>query len=277
MTTSDVTARPTSRLTAEGLRVGYGRHLVLDGVDFSVLEGELTVILGPNACGKSTLLRALARMISPDAGRVVLDGEDLHQMRTRNVALKLGLLPQSPQAPEGMVVRELVGRGRFPHQSLLQQWSLEDDRIVEAAMRRARVDELADRSVDALSGGQRQRVWIAMALAQDTGLLFMDEPTTFLDVVHQIEVLDLAASLRDEGRTVVLVLHDLNLALRYATHVVFVCDGGIVAQGHPAEIVDEALLKRVYDLEALVFPCPATGRPLVVPEAPRRPLSRPEK
>ena len=134
MTTSDVTARPTSRLTAEGLRVGYGRHLVLDGVDFSVLEGELTVILGPNACGKSTLLRALARMISPDAGRVVLDGEDLHQMRTRNVALKLGLLPQSPQAPEGMVVRELVGRGRFPHQSLLQQWSLEDDRIVEAAM-----------------------------------------------------------------------------------------------------------------------------------------------
>jgi len=259
-----------NRLRAEGLRSGYAGRVVLDGVDLEVLDGELTVVLGPNACGKSTLLRTLARMIRPDAGAVVLDGTDIHTMPSREVARRLGLLPQSPRAPDGMVVRDLVGRGRFPHQGLLRQWSPDDEEAVARALRRAGVEELADRSVDALSGGQRQRVWIAMVLAQETDLVLMDEPTTYLDVVHQIEVLELARSLRDEGRTVVLVLHDLNLALRYATHVVFVRDGAVVRSGHPAEVVDPALLAAVYGLDALVVECPATGRPLVVPNATQR-------
>ncbi|TDB92284.1 ABC transporter ATP-binding protein [Actinomadura sp. 7K534] len=255
------------RLSGEGLTLGYDGRTVAEGLDVGVPDGSFTVIVGPNACGKSTLLRALARILKPSAGTVVLDGEPIAGWPAKKLARTLGLLPQSSIAPDGITVADLVSRGRYPHQSLLRQWSREDERVVAESLAATGVADLADRYVDELSGGQRQRVWIAMALAQQTQLLLLDEPTTYLDIAHQIEVLDLCARLHEEGRTVVAVLHDLNHAARYATHLLAMRDGRIVAEGDPSTVVTAELVEEVFRLPCRVIECPETGTPLVVPAA----------
>ncbi|GGO91805.1 ABC transporter ATP-binding protein [Wenjunlia tyrosinilytica] len=258
-----------SRLTARDLTLAYEERTVVEGLDLDVPHGRVTVVVGPNACGKSTLLRALGRLLRPRRGSVLLDGEALDGMPTRTIAQSIGLLPQTPVAPEAITVADLVSRGRQPHQRWWRQWSQEDERAVTDAMERTDVAALADRPVDELSGGQRQRVWIAMALAQETDLLLLDEPTTYLDISHQVEVLDLVRQLNHErGRTVVAVLHDLNQAARYADHLVAMKAGRIVAQGRPSDIVTVDLVRDVFGLESVVVPDPVTGSPLVVPGAP---------
>lgn len=255
-----------TRLSASEVTLAYEGRVVVDELSLDIPDGEITVIIGPNACGKSTLLRALSRLLRPKQGTVVLDGESIHRLPTKQVARQLGLLPQSPIAPDGILVGDLVARGRTPHQSLFQQWSVEDERAVRAALAATGTVDLADRPVDELSGGQRQRVWIAMALAQETGLLLLDEPTTFLDITHQIEVLDLVAELnRSDGRTIVVVLHDLNLACRYAHHIVAMRDGRIVANGTPQDVITVDTVRAVFGLASIVIPDPLSGTPLVVP------------
>ncbi|GAA0364355.1 ABC transporter ATP-binding protein [Micromonospora gifhornensis] len=262
------TSMPTSRLGGSGLRLAYERRVVADDLTVAVPDRSFTVIIGPNACGKSTLLRALSRLLKPAVGAVLLDGEDIQRRPARAVARTLGLLPQSPIAPDGIGVADLVARGRYPHQGLLRQWSRDDERIVAEAMAATGVADLADRLVDELSGGQRQRVWLAMALAQQTPLLLLDEPTTYLDIAHQIEVLDLCARLHEEqGRTLVAVLHDLNHAARYATHLIAMRDGRVVAAGEPGQIVTAELVEEVFGLPCRVIDDPETGTPLVIPAA----------
>jgi iron complex transport system ATP-binding protein len=256
-----------TRLVAQQLEAGYGGARILHGVDLEIPDGLMTVIVGPNACGKSTLLRSLARLLAPSAGRVLLDGEEIRSLPSKEVARRLGLLPQAAVAPQGMTVADLVARGRYAHQGLLRQWSREDERAVAQAMAAADVAELADRGVDELSGGQRQRVWLAMVLAQETSLLLLDEPTTYLDIAHQVEVLELARRLRWEGRTVVAVLHELHLAFRYAEHLVVMRDGQVVATGEPREIVTAELIEDVYDLPCRIISDPVTGTPIVIPLA----------
>lgn len=266
LTDSATPAQPSPRLVARGLRVGYGDRLVLDGVDFEAAPGELTVLVGANGCGKSTLLKTLARVLRPQAGEVLLDGRPLHAMPTREVARKLALLPQGPVAPEGLTVRELVAQGRFPHQSLLRQWSRDDAAAVERAMAAADVSAFADRPVDALSGGQRQRCWIAMVLAQGTEHLLLDEPTTFLDLKVQVDLMALLARIaREERRTVVLVLHEMNVAAAFADRVVMMKEGRIAAAGVPEEVVTSENLRHVFGLEADVVAAPRTGRPVCIP------------
>ncbi|MFJ9029154.1 ABC transporter ATP-binding protein [Streptomyces sp. NPDC102274] len=261
-----------SRIVARELTLAYEDRTVVHELDLAVPDGQVSVIVGPNACGKSTTLRALGRLLKPRGGSVLLDGTELARIPTRKIAQSIGLLPQSPVAPEAITVADLVSRGRQPHQHWWQQWSDEDERAVTDAMERTNVTALADRSVDELSGGQRQRVWIAMALAQETDLLLLDEPTTFLDIAHQVEVLDLVRRLNhDQGRTVVIVLHDLNQAARYADHLVAMKAGRIVAEGRPGEVVTAELVREVFGLESVVVPDPVTGSPLVVPSAPYRP------
>ncbi|MFF3754512.1 ABC transporter ATP-binding protein [Streptomyces sp. NPDC002018] len=261
-----------SRLTARGLTLAYEDRTVVHELELAVPDGRVTVIVGPNACGKSTTLRALGRLLRPRGGSVLLDGEELAKIPTRRIARSIGLLPQSPVAPEAITVADLVSRGRQPHQHWWQQWSDEDERAVTEAMERTAVTALADRPVDELSGGQRQRVWIAMALAQETDLLLLDEPTTFLDIAHQVEVLDLVRRLNHEqGRTVVIVLHDLNQAARYADHLVAMKSGRIVAEGRPGDVVTADLVREVFGLSAVVIPDPVTGSPLVIPGAPFQP------
>ncbi len=262
------------RLEASGITLAYDARTVITDLDVAIPDGSFTVVVGPNACGKSTLLRGLARMIRPSSGTVSLDDRPISSYGSKEVARRLALLPQSPVAPDGITVADLVARGRYPHQSLLRQWSPADERAVGEAMAATGVADLAERAVGELSGGQRQRVWIAMVLAQDTPLLLLDEPTTFLDITYPLEVLDLLADLHAGGdRTLVAVLHDLNQACRYATHLVAMRDGAIVAQGPPAEIVDADLLSRVFGLVGDVVPDPQTGTPMIVPagrEARRR-------
>lgn len=264
-----------SRLTARELTLAYDDRTVVHDLDLAVPDGRVTVIVGPNACGKSTTLRALGRLLKPKSGAVLLDGAELAKTPTKKIAQSIGLLPQSPVAPEAITVADLVARGRQPHQRWWQQWSQEDERAVTDAMERTDVTALADRPVDELSGGQRQRVWIAMALAQETDLLLLDEPTTFLDIAHQVEVLDLVRQLNHErGRTVVAVLHDLNQAARYADHLVAMKAGRIVAEGRPDDVVTAELVREVFGMESVVVPDPVTGSPLVVPGAPYAPASQ---
>lgn len=264
------TSRPDSRLHADALTLRYEARTISTGLSLSIAEGSFTVIVGPNACGKSTLLRALSRLLTPAAGQVVLDGRQIGERPAKEVARRLGLLPQSAIAPDGITVADLVARGRYPHQSFLRQWSKADEAAVAAAMRATRVDTLSTRPVDELSGGQRQRVWIALVLAQETPILLLDEPTTFLDIAHQIELLDLLAELNAQGRTVVAVLHDLNQACRYASHLVAMKDGAIVAEGPPAGIVTAALIEEVFRLPCIVIPDPIAKTPLVVPRGQKR-------
>ncbi|RLU92026.1 ABC transporter [Streptomyces griseocarneus] len=264
-------ARPTSRLAAEAVTLSYDQRVIAENLSVAIPDHSFTVIVGPNGCGKSTLLRALSRMLKPAAGSVLLDGAAIDSYPAKRVARTLGLLPQSSVAPDGITVADLVARGRYPHQGLLRQWSREDERIVQESMAATGVDALADRHVDELSGGQRQRVWIAMALAQQTPLLLLDEPTTYLDIQHQLDVLDLCAELHEEqGRTLVAVLHDLNHAARYATHLIVLRGGEVVAQGDPREVVTAELVERVFGIRCQVIDDPETGTPLVVPAARQR-------
>ncbi len=253
-------------LAADALTLAYGDRTIVEALSLAVPAGRITTIVGANACGKSTLLKSMARLLSPVAGHVLLDGKSIHRMPTRQVARVLGLLPQSPIAPDGIAVSDLVSRGRHPHQGPLARWTSADDAAIAGALEATGTAHLADRSVDELSGGQRQRVWIAMALAQQTDLLLLDEPTTFLDISHQIDVLDLLTDLnRDRGTTIVMVLHDLNLAARYADHLVAMVDGRILAAGEPASVLTTDVVRAVFGLESRIMPDPLTGRPLVIP------------
>jgi iron complex transport system ATP-binding protein len=260
-------------LAAETVSLSYGVRNIAKDLSLRIPDRSITVIVGPNGCGKSTLLRAFARLLHPTSGAVLLDGRDIAQQKTRDVARRLGLLPQSAVAPDGILVFDLVARGRTPHHTILQRWSKADEAAVAAAMKATDVADLAMRRMDELSGGQRQRVWIAMALAQQTDILLLDEPTTYLDLAHQIDILDLVQSLHlVEGRTVVMVLHDLNLACRYATTLVAMREGKIIAQGRPQDIVSPEMVHKVFGLEALVITDPSSGTPLVVPKIRRKPL-----
>jgi len=255
-----------SRLRAEGLTLGYDHRAVVNDLDLAIPDHSLTVIVGANGSGKSTLLRGLARMLAPRAGSVLLDGQQIRSLPSKEVARRLGLLPQGPIAPDGIRVADLVSRGRHPHQGVFRQWSPADQSAVTEAMRSTDVTALADRYVDELSGGQRQRVWLAMALAQQTAILLLDEPTTFLDIAHQVDVLDLCATLHEEqGNTLVMVLHDLNHACRYATHLVAMREGTIVAQGDPNRIVTAELVEEVFGLRCRIIQDPESGTPLVIP------------
>ncbi|MBB2913827.1 iron complex transport system ATP-binding protein [Streptosporangium becharense] len=254
------------RLQAVDVRLGYGDRLIVDGLDLGIEAGTVTTIIGPNGCGKSTLLRALGRLLKPSGGEVLLDGKRIDRMPTKEVAKVLGVLPQAPTAPEGLTVADLVARGRHPHQTWYRQWSSDDESAVGEALSMTGLLDLGDRPLDELSGGQRQRAWISMALAQGTDLLLLDEPTTFLDLAHQIEVLELVRRLHGElGRTVVMVLHDLNLAARYTDRLVAMRAGRVVAAGPPSEVLTEALLAEVFELDAKVIEDPVAGTPLVVP------------
>ncbi|MBJ7336888.1 ABC transporter ATP-binding protein [Mycolicibacterium sp.] len=258
-------------LAARELTLGYGATPIVDGLTLEIAAGAVTAIVGPNACGKSTLLRGLARLLSPVAGQVILDGTDISRRRTKDVARRLGLLPQPSIAPEGITVADLVMRGRFPHQTMLRQYSRVDQQAVADAMAVTGVTSLAGRPVDELSGGQRQRVWIAMVLAQRTPLILLDEPTTFLDIAHQIDLLELFAELNaTHGSTILAVLHDLNHACRFADRIIAMKSGSIVAQGDPVHVITAELVEEVYGLECQVIDDPETGTPLVIPRASKR-------
>ena len=253
-------------LRAQELTLGYDAEDVVRDLDVAIPDGRITVIVGANACGKSTLLRGLARLLKPRRGSVLLDGRSVHEMRSVDVARVLGLLPQTPVAPDGITVADLVGRGRYPHQGWFRQWSADDDAAVAAALAATGTSDLAERPVAELSGGQRQRAWIAMALAQETDLLLLDEPTTFLDINHQVELLDLLTDLnRGSGSTIVIVMHDLNLACRYADHVIAMKEGGIVVEGAPADVIDATVVADVFGLQCEVVPDPICGTPMIVP------------
>ena len=270
LTLPSVETVAATRLRADGVRLGYGERVVVEDLDLDVVTGTITAVIGPNGCGKSTLLRALGRLLKPSAGQVLLDGKRIDSLPTREVAKILGLLPQSPVAPEGLTVADLVARGRHPHQAWYRQWSSDDEQAVAQALEWTGIADLAERPVDELSGGQRQRAWISMVLAQGTDLLLLDEPTTFLDLAHQVDVLELVRRLhREAGRTVVMVLHDLNFAARYADRLVAMRDGRIVAAGEPADVISEELLAEVFGLDARVITDPVVGTPLVVPVASR--------
>ncbi|MFC9994931.1 ABC transporter ATP-binding protein [Nocardia sp. NPDC127526] len=261
-----MTAVENHHLGAEDITLGYGDRVVVDGLSLAIEPGLITTVIGPNGCGKSTLLRSLGRLLRPKAGRVVLDGKAISTMKTKDIARIVGMLPQTPVAPEGLTVADLVARGRHPHQSWLRQWSADDETEVTTALEQTGIADLADRTLDELSGGQRQRAWISMALAQGTDILLLDEPTTYLDLAHSLEVLDLVDRLHDDyGRTVVMVLHDLNLAIRYSDRLVVMHAGRIVAHGRPADIVTAELLQEVFGLRAEVLEDPVSGRPMIVP------------
>ncbi|MFD3314309.1 ABC transporter ATP-binding protein [Streptomyces sp. NPDC058694] len=255
----------TARLSVESATIGYDKRIISEHLSVAIPDESFTVVVGPNACGKSTLLRGLSRLLKPSAGQIVLDGADICSYRTKEVARRVGLLPQSSIAPDGVTVADLVARGRYPHQGFIRQWTEDDERAVLRAMRQTSVTDLSGRLVDELSGGQRQRVWVAMALAQHTDIMLLDEPTTFLDITHQIELLELFTDLHHAGHTLVAVLHDLNHAARYGTHLIAMKDGAVVAEGTPDEVVTAELVEEVFGLRCLVMRDPVAGSPQVVP------------
>ncbi|KGX83228.1 MULTISPECIES: ABC transporter ATP-binding protein [Pontibacillus] len=253
-------------LTTKDLILGYGEETIIDSLDIDIPEGEITVFVGGNGCGKSTLLRSMARLLKPKDGEVVLDGEAIAKLSTKEVAKQLAILPQSPVTPEGLTVLQLVKQGRYPYQSWFKQWSNEDEEAVEEALRVTNMTEFKERSVDSLSGGQRQRAWIAMTLAQDTDIILLDEPTTYLDMTYQIEILDLLFELNErEGKTIVMVLHDLNLASRYANHIVALKERGIYAQGKPEDVVTCQFVQDVFEMTCNVMTDPLFGTPMCIP------------
>ena len=256
----------STALHVKDVSVGYGVRTVLDTLNVDIKRGAVTSIVGPNGCGKSTLLPTMSRLLNPTKGEIVLDGKSIHDIPTRKLATQLGLLPQTPIAPDGIVVADLVGRGRTPHQGILGRWSQQDYDIVAEALETTGISDLADRSIDELSGGQRQRVWIAMALAQRTDTLLLDEPTTYLDVKHQLDVLDLLTVLnRDRGTTIVMVLHDLNLAARYSDELVAVSGGKVFAHGHPREVITKENVKSVFGIDSVIITDPVSDQPAVMP------------
>ncbi|EDL62655.1 ABC transporter ATP-binding protein [Bacillus sp. SG-1] len=256
----------TQSLQTESLTLSYGDRIIIDELDLEIPRGEITVFIGGNGCGKSTLLRSLARLLKPQTGSVLIDGNAIAKLSTKDVAKRLAILPQSPTAPEGLTVLQLVKQGRYPHQSWLKQWSQKDEEIVTKALQETKMEEFQHRRVDELSGGQRQRAWIALTLAQDTDIILLDEPTTYLDMTHQIEILDLLFELNEkEERTIIMVLHDLNLACRYAHNIVAIRDQKIFAQGKPEEVISCNLVKNVFDMDCQVTSDPLFGTPLCIP------------
>ncbi|MGM0854630.1 MAG: ABC transporter ATP-binding protein [Bacillota bacterium] len=253
-------------LQTKDLTLSYGERTIIDELNIDIPKGEISVFIGGNGCGKSTLLRSIARLLKPKQGSVLLDGEAISRLSTKEVARKMAILPQSPTAPEGLTVLQLVKQGRYPHQTWLKQWSLKDEEIVQDALKATKMEELQHRKVDELSGGQRQRAWIALTLAQDTDIILLDEPTTYLDMTHQIEILDLLFELNEkEQRTIVMVLHDLNLACRYAHNIVAIRDKQIYAQGKPEDVISCELVKNVFDMDCQVSRDPLFGTPLCIP------------
>ncbi|MFF2083800.1 ABC transporter ATP-binding protein [Nocardia sp. NPDC058176] len=263
------TADGRGRLSVEEATLAYDRRVISRGLSLTIPDGSFTVIVGPNGCGKSTLLRSLARLLAPGNGAVLLDGRTVQSYPSKEFARAVGFLPQSATAPDNITVADLVARGRFPHQGPLHRWTRRDEDALWAAMTATRTDELADRPVEELSGGQRQRVWIAMALAQETPILLLDEPTTFLDIAFQLEVLDLLHDLREQGRTIVAVLHDPNHAAQYATHLIAMAGGEIVAEGDPRTIITTELIARVFGIDSTILTDPVAGTPLVIPRGRR--------
>ncbi|WP_144492886.1 ABC transporter ATP-binding protein [Bacillus pumilus] len=255
-----------SAISTEVLSLGYGETMIIDELNVSIPKGEITVFIGSNGCGKSTLLRSLARLMKPMGGSVLLEGHSIAKLPTKEVAKQLAILPQGPEAPEGLTVHQLVKQGRYPYQNWLKQWSKQDEEAVNRALKSTKMEDLADRTVDSLSGGQRQRAWIAMTLAQETDIILLDEPTTYLDMTHQIEILDLLFDLNEkEQRTIVMVLHDLNLACRYAHHLVAIKDKTIYAEGRPETVINCDLVKNVFDMNCQVTTDPLFGTPLCIP------------
>lgn len=267
-----------SELRASNLTLAYENACIIENMHIQIPNGKTTALVGPNGCGKSTLLRGISRLLKPKQGSVLLDAQDIWKLPTKELAKRLGILPQGPVAPEGLTVHELVAQGRYPHQSWLQQWSAEDERITREALEITGITGFADRPVDTLSGGQQQRAWIAMTMAQDSDLILLDEPTTFLDLAFQIDVLDLLYRLNTErGKTIVMVLHDLNHACRYADFLIAMRDGQIISQGHPEMVVTEAMVQEVFGIACCIIPDPLTGTPLVVPQSRSGRTARPIK
>lgn len=252
---------------AEHLVAGYDKKVIVNDVSLAIPNGKISVIIGANACGKSTLLKTLVRLIQPVSGEVTLNGKSIDKIPSKKLAQTIGLLPQSPVVPEGIAVADLVGRGRYPHQSFLKGWSKSDSLAVAQALDTMGISDLADRSIDELSGGQRQRVWIAMALAQETDILFLDEPTTFLDITYQVEILDLLTDLnRRRQTTIVMVLHDINLSARYADHIFAMHSGRLIAQGSPEEVITRELVKEVFQLDCRIIRDPVSDSPFLIPK-----------
>ena len=253
-------------LKADSINLSYGKKKIIKNLDIDIPKGKITILIGANGSGKSTLLRALSRLMKPDNGQIVLNGKDIFKLSTKEVAKNLSILPQSPNAPEGMTVFQLIKQGRYPYQSLLQQWSKEDERLVNRALKETGMYDLKNRTVDSLSGGQRQRAWIAMTLAQNTEIILLDEPTTYLDLAHQIEILDLLDKLnKNEDRTIVMVLHDLNLAFRYADYIVAIKEKNIYVEGKPYEVVTPQMIRNVFDMKCRIINDPVSDTPLCIP------------
>lgn len=266
-------------LAAKGVSISYGRSVVVDGLDLAIPSGAFTALVGPNGSGKSTILRTLAGLLRPEAGTISLDDRSISDFSVKEMARRVGVLAQGPVAPEGLTVLDLVRQGRYPHRSLFGRWSEKDDEACAGALSLTGMEELRDRPVDILSGGQRQRAWIAMTLAQETPILLLDEPTTFLDLAHQIEVMELIGELvRERGKTVVAVLHDLNQAARYADHMVMLKAGRIAAAGRPEEVMTAGIVRHVFGVEAVIFPDPIARTPMCVAvpkdHDPAQPLTR---
>ena len=253
---------------AENISTGYEEKLILKDLNISIPAGKFSVLIGPNGCGKSTLLKSFARLLKPKFGSVVLDGKAIYEIPTQHLARQIGLLPQSPIVPSGITVADLVARGRFPYQNLFGQLSKADYEAISLAMEAMGIADLSEKSVDSLSGGQRQRVWIALVLAQDTDILLLDEPTTYLDIAYQVEILDCLAKLNQMKKTtIVAILHDINLSIRYADYIFAMKKGRLIAEGKPRDIIDTALMKEVYGMESAIITDPETGDPYVIPRS----------